>query len=164
MHVPTAPQLSPVHQRLQALVGTWRGEESVGASQWTAAGAATSEVVADAEFGGFFVTQRYRQMRDGSVSFEAHNVFGVDQSDGTTKLWQFDSMGFVPPAPASGSWDGDTLTLERSSSRGAARTSYTFETPDRYRMTLQFRPAGSDAWQDMVEGTYRRLPRLNIHT
>jgi hypothetical protein len=159
MNVAAAPQLWPAHQRLQALVGTWRGEERVGASQWTAAGKAIGEVFAEAVLGGLFVSQHYRQMRDGKVSFEAHNVFGVDQSDGTTKLWQFDSMGFVPPAPASGIWDGDALTLERSSSRGAARTRYTFETPDRYRMTLQFRPAASDAWQDMVDGTYRRVPR-----
>ena len=157
MNVAAAPQLSPAHQRLQALVGTWRGEERVGASQWTEAGEAISEVFAEAELGGLFVSQYYRQVRDAKVSFEAHNVFGVDQSDGTTKLWQFDSMGFVPTAPASGSWDGDTLTLERSSPRGAARTRYTFESPDRYRMTLQFRPAGRDAWQDMVEGTYRRV-------
>src|SRR3954449_8093771 len=127
MNIAVAPQLSPAHQRLQALVGTWRGEERVGATQWTAAGVATSEVVAEAEFGGLFVTQRYNQTRDGKVSFESRNVFGVDQSDGTTKFWQFDSMGFVPPAPASGTWDGDTLTLERSSPRGAARTRYVLE-------------------------------------
>jgi hypothetical protein len=157
MNVAVAPQLWPAHQRLQALLGTWEGEERVGASQWTAAGTATSEVVAEAEFGGLFVTQRYRQMRNGKVGFQSHNVLGVDPSDGTTKLWQFDSMGFVPPAPASGTWDGDTLTLERSSPRGAARTRYTFENPDCYRMTLQFRPADSDTWQDMVEGTYRRV-------
>jgi hypothetical protein len=159
MNVAVAPQISPAHQRLQALVGTWRGEERVGASQWTEAGTAISEVFAEAELGGLFVSQHYRQMRDGRVTFEAHNVLGVDQSDGTTKLWQFDSMGFVPPAPASGGWDGDTLTLERSSPRGAARTRYSFESPDRYRMILQFRPAGSDAWQDMVEGTYQRASR-----
>src|SRR5215813_5357983 len=113
MNIAISLRLSPAHQRLQVLVGTWKGEERVGASQWTAAGAATSEVVAEAEFGGLFVTQHYRQMRDGKVGFESHNVFGVDQADGTAKLWQFDSMGLVPPAPASGSWDGDTLTLER---------------------------------------------------
>src|SRR5262249_41938720 len=134
MNVAATPQLSPAHQRLQTLVGTWRGEESVGASQWTAAGKAIGEVFAETELGGLFVSQHDRQVRDGEVSFESHNVFGVDQPDGTTKLWQFDSMGFVPPAPASGSWDSDTLTLERSSPRGAARTRYTFETPDRYRM------------------------------
>ena len=51
------------------------------------------------------------------------------------------------------------LTLERSSPRGAARTRYTFESPDRYRMTVAFRPAGGDAWQHVIEGTYRRVSR-----
>ena len=44
-------------------------------------------------------------------------------------------MGFVPAAPASGSWEGDTLTLERSSARGKARIRYAFADTDSYRMT-----------------------------
>ncbi|TIW14512.1 MAG: DUF1579 domain-containing protein, partial [Mesorhizobium sp.] len=36
--------LSADHQRLQALVGAWCGEEDVAATQWTDAGTATSEV------------------------------------------------------------------------------------------------------------------------
>lgn len=55
---------------------------------------ATSEVVAEAEFGGLFISQRHRQTRDDQVSFETHNMFGFDPSDGSFKLWQFDSMGF----------------------------------------------------------------------
>ena len=49
------------------------------------------------------------------------------------------------------------LTLERSSPRGAARVTYDFDTADSYRMRLQFQPAGSDAWQEMVSGLYRRV-------
>jgi len=122
-----ATQLSPGHQRLQALVGEWRGEETMSATQWAPAGTATSEVVAEAEFGGLFVSQHHRQTRDGRVSFETHNMLGFDPSDGSFKLWQFDSMGFVPPSPASGAWDGNTLTLTRSSPRGA-RVRLTFST------------------------------------
>lgn len=155
--------LSAAHQRLQALVGAWRGEEEVAATQWTDAGTATSEVLAEAEFGGLFVVQRYRQRRDGTISFGAHNVFGFDQQNGLATMHQFDSMGFVPMSPATGMWNGSELTLERSSPRGAARVSYGFEGADTYRMKLEFRPAGSDAWQDMVSGFYRRVSPSTIN-
>ena len=149
--------LSAAHQRLQALVGAWRGEEEVAATQWTDAGTATSEVLAEAEFGGLFVVQRYRQRRDGTISFGAHNVFGFDQQNGLVTMHQFDSMGFVPASPATGVWDGNTLSLLRSSPRGAARVTYDFDGGDTYRMRLQFQPVGGDDWLDMVRGVYRRV-------
>lgn len=155
--------LSDGRQRLQALVGAWRGEEQVSETQWADAGIATSEVVAEAQFGGLFVVQRYRQRRDGTVSFGSHNVFGFDQQNGLVTMHQFDSMGFVPMSPATGMWNGSELTLERSSPRGAARVSYGFDGADSYRMKLQFKPAGSDAWQDMVSGLYRRVSPSTIN-
>ncbi|CDX25768.1 conserved hypothetical protein [Mesorhizobium sp. ORS 3324] len=155
--------LSAEHRRLQALVGAWRGEEEVSATQWTGAGTATAEVVAEAEFGGLFVVQRYRQSRDGKVSFAAHNVFGFDQPGGVFTMHQFDSMGFVPASPATGTRDGNSLSLLRSSPRGAARVTYDFDGADAYHMQLQFKPAGSDAWQDMVSGLYRRVSPSSIN-
>ncbi|MER8464234.1 DUF1579 family protein [Mesorhizobium sp. M1409] len=157
MNAAAFSSLSADHQRLQALVGAWRGEEEVAATQWTDAGTATSEVLAEAQFGGLFVVQRYRQRRDGTVSFGAHSVFGFDQQNSIATMHQFDSMGFVPAAPAMGTWNGNELTLERSSPRGAARVTYIFDGADAYRMRLQFKPAGRDAWQDMVSGVYRRV-------
>jgi hypothetical protein len=147
MNVATTPQLSPAQQRLQALVGMWRSGEKVGAPQWTAAGPAISEIVTEPEFSGLFVIQRYAKARDGKTSFESRNIFGVDQSDGSTKLGQFDSLVFLPRTPASGAGDGETL--ERNSPRGAVGTRYTLESPDWYPMTVAFRPAGSDGWQDV---------------
>jgi len=155
--------LSDGHQRLQALVGAWCGEEDVAATQWTDAGAATSEIQAEAEFGGLFVVQRYRQRRDGTVSFGSHNVFGFDQQNKAVTMHQFDSMGFVPMSPAAGTWSGNELVLERSSPRGSARLIYNFGGSDAYRMKVQFRPAGSDAWQDMVSGLYRRVSTSSIN-
>jgi hypothetical protein len=149
--------LSPDHRRLQALVGLWRGEEEMAATQWAPAGLATAEVEATAEFGGLFVTQRYRQVREGKESFASHNVFGFDQTDGLVKMFAFDSMGFFPASPASGSWNGDMLVLERSSPRGAARVAYVIDGPDTYRTHLEFKPAGSETWQDMAKGTFRRV-------
>ena len=155
--------LSNAHQRLQALVGAWRGEEEVAATQWTDAGTATAEVLAEADFGGLFVVQRYRQRRDGTISFGAHNVFGFDQQNKFVTMHQFDSMGFVPMSPATGMWNGNELILERSSPRGAARVNYGFDDADTYRMKLQFQPTGSDAWQAMVSGLYRRVSPSTIN-
>ena len=155
--------LSAEHQRLQALVGAWRGEEEVADTQWADGGAATAEVLAEAQFGGLFVVQRYRQRRDGTVSFGAHNLFGFDQQNNVVTMHQFDSMGFVPFAPATGTWDGTELTMERSSPRGSARVTYSFDTADAYRMRLHFKPAGSDSWQDMVSGVYRRVSPSSIN-
>jgi len=163
MNAASFSSLSADHQRLQALVGAWRGEEEVAATQWTDAGTATSEVLAEAQFGGLFVVQRYRQRRDGTISFGSHNVFGFDQQNGVVTMHQFDSMGFVPASPATGAWNGSELVLVRSSPRGSARVTYVFDTDDSYRMRLQFQPAGSDAWQDMVSGVYRRVSPSSIN-
>ncbi|MER9329481.1 DUF1579 domain-containing protein [Mesorhizobium sp. M0152] len=157
MNAASFSSLSADHQRLQALVGAWRGEEEVADTQWADGGTATSEVLAEAQFGGLFVVQRYRQRRDGTISFGAHSVFGFDQQNSVVTMYQFDSMGFVPASPAAGSWNGSELVLERSSPRGSARVTYVFDDADAYRMRLQFKSAGSDIWQGMVSGVYKRI-------
>jgi len=163
MNAASFSSLSDGHQRLQALVGAWRGEEEVSATQWADGGTATAEVLAEAQFGGLFVVQRYRQRRDGTISFGAHSVFGFDQQNSVVTMHQFDSMGFVPTSPASGAWNGDELTLDRSSPRGSARVDYIFDGADGYRMRLRFKPAGSDVWQDMVSGVYQRVSPSSIN-
>ncbi|TGQ25267.1 DUF1579 domain-containing protein, partial [Mesorhizobium sp. M00.F.Ca.ET.216.01.1.1] len=84
-------------------------------------------------------------------------VFGFDQQNSLVTMHQFDSMGIVPASPSTGGWNGSTLVLVRSSPRGSARVTYSFDTDDDYRMRLEFQPAGSDIWQDMVSGLYRRV-------
>ncbi|MER8709223.1 DUF1579 family protein [Mesorhizobium sp. M0323] len=155
--------LSADHQRLRALVGAWRGEEEVSATNWADGGTASSEILAEAQFGGLFVVQRYRQRRDGTVSFGAYSVFGFDQQNKIVTMHQFDSMGFVPMSPAKGSWNGTELVLERSSQRGSARVTYIFDNADAFRMRLHFKPAGGDGWQDMVSGVYRRVSPSSIN-
>jgi hypothetical protein len=150
-------------QRLLALAGAWRGEEDMSATQWTPAGKAEAEVLAEAEMNGMFLNQSYRQTRDGRVSFRSRSIFGVDGSDGLVKMLQFDSMGFFPASPASGSWDGNALVLDRSSPRGSARISYFIEGPDNYRTMLEFKPAGANIWQDMAVGAFRRVAPSSIN-
>jgi len=147
---------SAAHLRLNAFAGTWEGEEHVAASAWTSEGTASAELSGETLFGGFFIEQRYRQTRDGAVSFEARNVFGFDVSDQAYKLYQFDTAGFAPPSPASGEWPGNELVLMKTSPRGRQRTVFAFENEDCYRMGVSFSPAGSDTWQEVVSGIYRR--------
>ena len=146
--------LRPEYQRLQALVGTFEGEEEVAQTPWTSAGAAKGYLSAASDIGGLFVNQTYRQIRDGRTAFEARNIFAFDATDGSYK--QFDSAGFLPLSPASGLWSGNELMLEKSSPLGKARSVYNFEDQDRFRLRIVFAPAGSDIWQDVVSGTYRR--------
>ena len=145
------------HLRLGAFAGTWEGEEHVAASAWTKEGTATARLTAECLFGGFFVEQRYVQTRDGSTSFEARKILGFDDADQSYKLYQFDTVGFVPAAPASGEWIDGKLVLTKVSPRGAQRTLFQFENEDCYCMGVTFAPAGSDTWQEVVSGLYRRV-------
>ena len=152
----TSTPLRPEHQRLQALLGAFEGEEEVAQTPWTSAGAAKGYFSATSDLGGLFVNQTYRQLRDGKTSFEARNIFDFDACDGSYKLYQFDSVGFVPPSPASGQWSDDELVLEKSSPCSKARSIYHFEGQDPFGLRVAFAPAGCDIWQDVVRGDYRR--------
>jgi hypothetical protein len=163
MNAASFSSISTDHQRLQALVGAWRGEEEVAETQWADGGPATSEVLSEAQFGGLFVMQRYRQRRDGTISFGSHSVFGFDQQSGLVTMHQFDSTGVVPASPATGAWNGSELVLVRSSQRGSARVTFDFTADDSYRMRLAFQPPGTDIWQDVVSGVYRRVSPSSIN-
>jgi hypothetical protein len=161
--MPLSQAPSSAHLRLAAFAGRWEGEERVAGSAWTTAGDAMANVDAESLFGGFFVEQRYRQTRDGAVSFQSRNVLGFDASDESYKLYQFDSVGFVPPTPASGRWQDGALVFMRTSPRGAQRIVYQFENEDCYRMNVSFAPDGSDTWQNMVSGRYCRAHFPSLH-
>src|SRR6201991_5228831 len=105
----------PEHTRLSAFAGEWDGEEVVQPSRWTAGGPATSHVVARIDLNGFYLIQDTRQMRDGKETFAAHGVFTYDHEDRLYKLFWHDSLGYYPPSPASGGWNGKILTLGRGS-------------------------------------------------
>lgn len=143
--------------RLADLAGEWAGEEEIAASQWTAAGTAASTVSARLELGGIYLVQRYRQLRDGAIGFQSHNVLGEDRAEGRIGLCAFDSAGFLPPSPAMGCWQGAVLTLVRSSPRGMQRTSFRLEGSDAYAMVVAFSADGSEAGlETMVRARVRR--------
>ena len=152
----TSPQPTDEHRKLAALAGEWAGEEMVYPSRWAEGGAAVSHVNARVDLGGFYVLQDYRQMRHGQTIFSGHGVFTFDRDDRLYKMFWHDSLGYFAPAPASGGWKDDTLTLLRGSLRGAARHVFSFPDADTYTLTIQFSP-DAEGWSDVMTGVYRRL-------
>jgi hypothetical protein len=142
--------------RLAAFAGEWNGEEVVYPSRWVAGGTATSRVVARMDLNGFYLIQDTVQMRDGKEAFATHGLFTYDREDRTYKLFWYDSLGYTPPAPASGGWVGNTLTLVRGSLRGNARHLYEIIDDDSYSMKIQFSP-DAEGWADVLTGIYRRI-------
>ena len=151
-----APSPLPEHKKLEVFAGEWNGEEMVYPSRWNAGGAATSRVVARMDLNGFYLIQDTRQMRDGKESFASHGLFTYDREDRLYKLYWHDSLGYYPPAPASGSWGGKVLTLVRGSMRGNARHLYEVIDDDSYSMKIQFSP-DSEGWSDVLTGVYKRI-------
>ncbi|MBH5369285.1 DUF1579 family protein [Bradyrhizobium glycinis] len=146
----------PEHARLAAFAGEWDGEEMVFPSRWTAGGPAASRVVARMDLNGFYLIQDSVQMREGKQVFATHGIFTFDRDDRTYKLFWYDSLGYTPPSPASGGWDGKTLTLVRGSLRGNARHVYEILDDNSYSMKIQFSP-DAEGWADVLTGVYRRI-------
>ena len=150
-----APTPLEEHRKLAVFAGEWVGEEVVFPSRWTAAGPATSRVVARMALDGFYLIQDSVQTRDGKPSFATHGVFTYDREDRTYKLFWHDSLGYYSPAPASGGWAAKSLILVRGSLRGNARHVYEIVDDNTYNMKIQFSP-DAEGWNDVLTGVYRR--------
>jgi hypothetical protein len=152
----TAPQPLDEHRKLAAFAGEWNGDETVYASRWVEGGKATSRVVARMDLNGFYLIQDTQQTRDGKQSFATHGVFTFDREDRLYKLFWHDSLGYFAPAPASGGWKDNKLTLLRGSLRGIARHVYETLDADTYNMKIQFSP-DAEGWADVLSGVYKRV-------
>jgi uncharacterized protein DUF1579 len=150
------PEVTDTHRKLHRFAGHWRSDETMFETPWTKGGPAQGAVKAEVILGGFFVKSDYEQARNGAVSFLDHSLVTFDQADAQVKLFGFDSLGFVPPAPAAGQWQDDRLILIRTSPRGQARHDYLFENEDTYRLALSNSTDGGKNWVDVLRGVYRR--------
>jgi hypothetical protein len=103
----------------------------------------------------FFLLTDYEQEHEGAVTFRGHAVFGWDASARRYAMYWFDSMGFLPGVPATGTWDDDTLTLAHEYERGHARYVWTV-TDGELRMRMQSSSDGK-GWATVLDGTYRRI-------
>jgi hypothetical protein len=144
--------VGPAHEHLAALEGDWMGEEAVApSSEHPEGGPARGRYRFGTAIDGLFLIGDYQQDRGAGVERRGHAVLGWDAATERYALWWFDSTGTVPPAPATGSWEGATLTLELA---GASRCSFTVA-EERLQVRVERATDGS-SWAVVLEGTYSR--------
>jgi len=147
---------NPAQLELEAMAGTWRGEERIHPAPWDPAGGTAHGVVANhIALNGQVLVQDYTQSRGGSVVFSGHGVLRRDADAQELVFHWFDSLRPVP-AEFRGRFDGHALTLVRREPRGSARTVWVFA-PDggsyHYRMDVS---GDGESWTPYLEGTYVR--------
>jgi hypothetical protein len=150
------PKLTDAHRKLQALAGTWVGNETMSPSPWGPGGVALGRNEIRIDLGGFFALQDYTQERDGRAGFRGHGIFGWDAERQAYTWYWIDSIGFPPDGPAYGQWQGDTLTFTRSTARGQGRHSFRFEGERTYHLTIANSFDGGATWLTFMEATYHR--------
>ncbi len=150
------PKPDAHHEKLDALVGTWNGEETMAPSPWDPnGGKATAVSKARRDLDGLFLVVDYQQHRDGKVTYRGHGVYGWDPADSTYTMYWFDSMGSDPGGPARGKWEGDTLMFQMKSRMGHSRYIYRFKSPTEYDFRIEMSRDG-ESYQTWLESTYRR--------
>lgn len=150
------PTVTDEHKKLHALAGRWVGEETMSPSPWGAGGAAVGHFDGKVQCDGFFVTQEYRQDKEGRVNFRGHALFGYDTERKQYAYYWVDSMGHVPKEPSWGIWTDNVLQFGAEGPQGMGRYTYTFEGDDALRFDLETSSDGGATWQNLMTGNYRR--------
>ena len=144
-----------LRERLRRLEGEWAGEEMLHPTPWAPGGSAQGRWTFHLDSSGRYLVHDYSEERQGGVRFDGHGVLAAAE-DGAGYLWfWFDSLGYIPTPPGTGSWDGDTLTLIRTSPRGANRSVFALD-GDRFTLDISFRGAADAADTPVIQGTFRR--------
>jgi len=149
--------MSDTKNVLELLAGDWAGDEEIASSKWGEGGMASASISAHLDFDGRVLIQDYSAQRDGKLWFKAHAVIAIDQQTSSLSLHWFDSMGFVPAAPAPGEWDGRALRFVRSSPRGQSRHTYIPNAPDSYELILESSFDEGASWVLVMTGRYSRV-------
>ena len=150
------PRLTPEHEALSMLVGSWQGAERIHPSGFDPVGGeAIGRVHNRLALDGFAVIQDYEQERNGSVNFRGHAVFRWDSGEKCYVLHWFDSFGGAP-AKYRGHLQGRVLTFVGTTSGGYARAIFDFNAQESYRYSLSISPDGQE-WVVFTEGEYARL-------
>jgi hypothetical protein len=142
---------------LRALAGDWSGLETIAASTWGPGGEARVRASFRIILDGKVLLHDYRVERDGKPWLSAHALFAFDAPSDTCNLFWFDSLGFIPAQPATGSRNGDTFEFIRLSPRGQTRHSYTLRGGDRYFIKLESSFNSGASWALVTEGVYTRI-------
>jgi hypothetical protein len=149
------PKTGPQHARLLAFVGEWEGSEELTPSAWGPGGAAFGRMSFRADLDGFVVIQNYIEQKDSHIIFRGHGVFTVDPQTNDILWYWFDSLGFPPDEPARGRFEGDVLTMNRVSVRGAARYTYRI-TANSCEFSIENKFPGDVDFSLFMKGKYAR--------
>jgi hypothetical protein len=149
------PTPGPEHAQMARLAGTWEGEETLSPSLWSPHGGnTTARYRSHMALHDFFLLTDYEQERDGAITFRGHGIIGWDAPARRYVMYWFDSTGFLPGDPATGTWEGDTLTLAHKHERGHARYVWTV-TGRELRMRIENSEDGRE-WVTFVDGVFQR--------
>lgn len=150
---------SIANDSLRILVGDWSGLETIAPSTWGPGGEAVARASFRSALDGKVLLHDYRAERNDKPWMNAHAVFTFDAPTDTCNLFWFDSLGFVPTQPATGSRNGETFEFIRMSSRGQTRQSFLLRGRDRYFTKLESSFNGGAVWVMVAEGVYTRIGR-----
>ena len=149
------PELTEAHEKLKALVGTWRGTETIRPSPFDPKGGAALGIVSNRlALDGFAVIQDYEQQRDGRTNFRGHGIFRWDSDKNAYLLHWLDSVG-GPVSEMRGSFNGNILQLVGQSPTGQSRATFDFSGQRRYTYRMEVSPDGQQ-WFSFIEADYSR--------
>lgn len=149
------PKLTEGHRKLETLVGTWEGTETMHPSQWDPnGGTATGRTTSRLAVGGFAVITDYEQVRDGAVTFSGHGIYTFDPNEGRYSLYWVDSMG-SPPEVFTGGFSGNVLTLGHEGPPMHVRLTWDFSNAGRLVSRMEMSEDGN-AWKTLFDAEYAR--------
>ena len=143
------------HQKLDKLVGAWKGKEKMHPSPWDPKGGTADASIENRKaLDGLIVIHDYEQRRDGKVSFQGHGVFSFDAEREIYSMHWFDSMG-MPANEFRGKLEGDVLTLTNQTPQGQSRAVYDLSGKDAYKFKMDVSQDGKQ-WKTFMEGSYTK--------
>jgi hypothetical protein len=149
------PKPTKFHQKLEALVGDWSGDETIHPMPWDAGGPAKGSYKVRTDLDGFAIVQDYVQRRRGKVSYRGHGVMGFDAGS-KSYLWHWsDTMGGVPREASRGEWKGNTLSFQHVGEKGHSRYTYTFRRDGTVDFSIESSQDGR-SWMPFITARYAK--------
>lgn len=126
------------NQFLSSIVGNWTGNGEFFQTPWTQGHPVTLSIAVSSLWDSGAFELRVKYLHDGAPSFESLTLIATEPDP---RFWTFDSMGVLPDAPGSASWEHGILTLRRQSAKGSNLTAYRLS-PRGLSLKVDFVPEG----------------------
>jgi hypothetical protein len=147
--------LTPVPDRLRALVGSWRAAEHIAPASWDVnGGEAIGHYDGRLALDGAIIVQDYAQLRAGRVVLRGHGVFWWDAAATQVVLHWWDTWG-ASPREFRGAFDERGLVLVSAAARGHARATWTFADDGHGAYALETSADGA-RWQSYLRAELTR--------